>query len=45
MSYQLFTVLPYWFKTTVMRKKGLPEPKLYHFHSDSTTLEMENKKA
>ncbi|KAG9568837.1 MFS transporter, partial [Aureobasidium melanogenum] len=45
MSYQLFKVLPYWFRTTVLRQKGLPEPKLYHFHSDSTVLEMENMKA
>lgn len=34
MSYQLFKVLPYWFRTTVLRQKGLHEPKLYHFHSD-----------
>jgi MFS family permease len=45
MSYQVRSVLPYWFKTTILRKKGLPEPKLYHFQSDSTLLELENMKA
>jgi hypothetical protein len=28
MSYQTGTVIPYWFKTTVLRKK-LPSPSLY----------------
>jgi hypothetical protein len=45
MSYQVRQVMPYWFKTTILRKKGLPEPKLYHFQSDSTLLELENMKA
>lgn len=31
MNYQVGTVLPYWFKTQIFRKKGLQEPKLYRF--------------
>lgn len=31
MNYQVGTVLPYWFKTQILRKKGLQEPKLYQF--------------
>jgi len=35
MNYQTGTVLPYWLKTYVLQRKGLPEPKLYHFESDN----------
>lgn len=31
MSYQVGTVAPYWIKTYILRRKGLPEPKLYRF--------------
>lgn len=31
MNYQVGTVLPYWVKTYILRRKGLPEPKLYRF--------------
>jgi len=34
MKYQASTVAPYWLKTYVLRRKGLPEPRLYHFESD-----------
>ena len=34
MRYQWGTVLPYWFNTFVLRKKGLREPVLYKFDSD-----------
>ena len=35
MKYQTGTVLPYWIKTQILRKKGLPEPKFYKFsHED-----------
>jgi hypothetical protein len=33
-KYQMGTVAPYWLKTYVLRRKGLKEPKLYHFQSD-----------
>ena len=33
MRYQWGTVLPYWFSTFVLRKRGLPEPVLYKFDS------------
>ena len=29
MTYQTNTVLPYWFKTNILRKKGLESPSLY----------------
>jgi hypothetical protein len=29
MSYQTGEVLPYWFKTQILRRKGLPAPSLY----------------
>lgn len=29
MNYQVGTVLPYWFKTQILRKKGLVSPTLY----------------
>jgi hypothetical protein len=31
MRYQIFTVAPYWFKTFVLRRKGLQSPTLYKF--------------
>jgi hypothetical protein len=31
MKYQSGTVAPYWVKTYLLRRKGLPEPKLYKF--------------
>lgn len=34
MRYQQLTVAPYWLKTYILRRKGLKEPKLYHFESD-----------
>ena len=34
MHYQVSQVLPYWFKTQVLRKKGLTSPQLYTFDSD-----------
>ncbi|KAG9769660.1 Polyol transporter 5 [Exophiala dermatitidis] len=34
MRYQLFQVLPYWFRTSVLRRKGLTPPRLYKFDSD-----------
>lgn len=38
MNYQVGTVFPYWCKTQLLRKKGLPEPRLYQFdqYSDNT---------
>jgi MFS family permease len=34
MHYQISQVAPYWFKTTVLRRKGLTSPQLYKFDSD-----------
>jgi hypothetical protein len=34
MSYQMNQVAPYWFNTTVLRRKGLTSPRLYKFDSD-----------
>ncbi len=34
MRYQINQVAPYWFKTTVLRRKGLTPPQLYKFDSD-----------
>ena len=31
MNYQVGTVLPYWFKTQIFRRKGLTPPQLYQF--------------
>lgn len=31
MNYQCTEVLPYWIKSTVLRKKGLVSPQLYKF--------------
>lgn len=44
MGYQMFKVLPYWFKTTILRQKNHPKPKLYHFNSELGGLEMESMK-
>lgn len=35
MNYQLFEVLPYWIKTQILRKKGLPSPVLYKLNEYS----------
>jgi len=35
MHYQISQVAPYWFKTTVLRQKGLTSPTLYKFDSDN----------
>jgi hypothetical protein len=37
MKYQWGQVLPYWFNTWVLRRKGLKEPQLYKFDSDEYT--------
>ncbi|KAK4941172.1 hypothetical protein LTR10_018845 [Elasticomyces elasticus] len=34
MRYQINQVAPYWFKTTILRRKGLTPPQLYKFDSD-----------
>ncbi|KAF9698407.1 hypothetical protein EKO04_003880 [Ascochyta lentis] len=34
MRYQVGTVAPYWFKTQVLRKKGLAPPQLYTFNNE-----------
>jgi hypothetical protein len=34
MRYQMRQVAPYWFKTTILRRKGLKEPQLYKFDAD-----------
>jgi len=39
MNYQLFTVAPYWFKTYILRRKGLTSPKLYKFTDDATDVD------
>ena len=39
MNYQLFEVAPYWFKTQILRKKGLTSPKLYTFADDATDVD------
>lgn len=40
MNYQVKTVAPYWFKTVILRKKGLTSPTLYNFKTDSdSTME------
>jgi MFS family permease len=41
MNYQLFEVLPWWFKTYILRRKGLPSPQLYRLAGDNTALESE----
>jgi hypothetical protein len=45
MKYQVSTVAPYWVKTYVLRRKGLKEPKLYHFESDTIREEGERRGA
>ena len=35
MTYQTGTVAPYWFKTQVLRRKGLTPPQLYKFDNDN----------
>ena len=35
MSYQTGEVLPYWVKTQIFRRKGLPSPRLYKFNDDA----------
>ncbi|OCT54092.1 sugar transporter [Cladophialophora carrionii] len=34
MHYQIHQVAPYWFKTNVLRRKGLTSPQLYKFDAD-----------
>ncbi|KAF2429716.1 MFS transporter [Tothia fuscella] len=41
MKYQTGTVAPYWVGKYIFRKKGLKEPKLYHFESDGIREEGE----
>jgi hypothetical protein len=43
MKYQTGTVAPYWIKTYILRRKGLTEPKLYHFDSDDIREEGERR--
>lgn len=45
MNYQVGTVAPYWFKTQILRKKGLKEPKLYQFddYSEPTPALLQEK--
>ena len=33
MNYQTGTVLPYWIKTVILRRKGLTPPQLYKFEN------------
>ncbi|RMD42793.1 hypothetical protein DV735_g2371, partial [Chaetothyriales sp. CBS 134920] len=35
MNFQLGKVMPYWIKKTILRRKGLVAPELYHFDSDN----------
>lgn len=34
MNYQVGTVLPYWVKTQIFRRKGLTPPQLYQFEHE-----------
>ena len=34
MAYQVKNVLPYWFKTQMLRRKGLVSPQLYKFDNE-----------
>jgi hypothetical protein len=34
MRYQVGTVLPYWFQTQILRRKGLASPQLYTFNNE-----------
>lgn len=45
MKYQTSTVAPYWVKTYILRRRGLKEPKLYHFESDAIREEGERRGA
>ncbi|KAK3703563.1 hypothetical protein LTR37_014410 [Vermiconidia calcicola] len=38
MHYQVYTVAPYWFKTQILRRKGLTPPQLYHFSDDAADV-------
>ena len=33
MNYQINEVVPYWIKTTVLRRRGLKTPQLYRFET------------
>ncbi|KAK3686451.1 hypothetical protein LTR37_019801 [Vermiconidia calcicola] len=39
MNYQMYTVAPYWFKTQILRRKGLTPPQLYKFSDDATDMD------
>lgn len=39
MRYQVGTVAPYWFKTFVLRRKGLTPPQLYRFEHHNATAD------
>ena len=39
MSYQTGTVLPYWIKTQILRRKGLTPPRLYKFNDDAADVD------
>ena len=41
MNFQLFEVLPWWFRTYILRRKGLPSPQLYRLVSEETSAENE----
>ncbi|KAF2152239.1 MFS transporter [Myriangium duriaei CBS 260.36] len=45
MRYQMFEVAPYWFKTVVLRKKGIESPSLYKFnkYNEQTTTYYDNR--
>ena len=42
MRYQLGQVVPYWFKTTVLRRKGLTSPVLYKFGNSDDYVPAQN---
>jgi hypothetical protein len=39
MNYQVGTVLPYWVKTQIFRRKGLTPPQLYQFEHELVTTQ------
>lgn len=41
-SYQLREVLPWWFKRFVLRRKNIPEPRLYHFETEDNVETVSN---
>jgi hypothetical protein len=41
MKYQVGTVAPYWFKTQVLRQKGLTSPQLYTFDNQLDNRQMD----